>query len=357
MSTTVTPLLNLQRLVSTGRAEWIPFSLDVGAFPGFTEPVMARFRQETGSEKPEEFFDYDFRTVSLHGRFAGDDPAALHESVAPGTKFDEWGIGHWAGGAAGTYEKTFPPLIKAQSIGEVESLPVPLIDAAGVARAVQDYHERGYPVCGYAGSVYEWSWWLRGMQEFMMDLVTAPGMAEAIVRKVAGYTKALAMETARAGIDILCFYDDAGMQTGLQISPAMWRHFIKPHWRDILESVRASYPRCVFFLHSCGRIEEIIPDIIEVGFDILHPVQPECMEFLDMREKYGRELVLCACISAQKLFPFGTPAAVTDWVRNARQLCSQDNHTVICPSNLIQPETPWENIVAFVEAAKGHRTD
>ena len=217
---------------------------------------------------------------------------------------------------------------------------------------MQDYHERGYPVFGYAGSVYEWSWFLRGMQEFMIDLAADAGMAEAIIRKVAEHTRCLALETARAGVDVLCFYDDVGMQTGMQISADMWRRFIKPRWRDILDSVRRVFPHCGFFLHSCGKMEEIIPDIIEVGFHILHPLQPECMDFRTLRAAYGRELTLCACISAQRLFPFGTPQDVRDWVLGAKRLCSADNRTLICPSNMIQPETPWENILAFAETAR-----
>lgn len=343
---------NLRRLADGGEGEWIPFTLDVGAMRGFTEPVMARFRQETGAERPEEFFDYDFRTQSLSASFSGGDPAALHDCVEPGTVFDEWGIGHWAGGAAASYERIFPPLADAESAACVEALPTPVIERGKAAAVVRAYHERGYPVFGYAGSVYEWSWWLRGMQEFMMDLVGDPAMAEAVLAKVADYTRTLALETARAGVDVLCFYDDAGMQTGMQISPDMWRRFVKPRWRDVLGSVRSAFPRCLFFLHCCGQIQEIIPDIIEVGFQVLHPVQPECMEFREIRQRYGRELVLCASMSAQRLFPFGTPDDVREWVRATRQLCSSDNRAILCPSNLIQPETPWENIVAFADAAR-----
>ena len=347
-----TLLENLKALVNARGAEWIPFTLDVGAIPGFTGPAMAKFRKKTGAERPEEFFDYDFRTASLTAGFAGDDPASLHESVESGTTFDEWGIGHWAGGAAGTYEKTFPPLGTARSVADVESLPTPIIDVGQTVKTVHDYHARGYPVFGYAGSVYEWSWWLRGMQDFMMDLASDPGIAEAVIRKVAEYTKTLALETAGAGIDVLCFYDDAGMQTGMQISAEMWRRFVKPHWQDILDSVRNAHPDCVFFLHSCGDIEQIVPDIVDVGFQILHPVQPECMDFRRIKGTYGRHLVLCSCISAQQVFPFGTPDDVRQWVHKSRAMYSSDNHTIICPANLIQPETPWENIVAFAEAAR-----
>ena len=76
------------------------------------------------------------------------------------------------------------------------------------------------------------------MQQFMMDLLAAPDMAEAVIRKVTEYTKTLAQESARAGIDVLCFYDDAGMQTGLQIDPELWRRFIRPRWHEVLDAVR-----------------------------------------------------------------------------------------------------------------------
>ncbi len=330
----------------------MPFTLDVGSFPGLTEPILERFRQETGSERPEEFFDYDFRTASLSAHFGGDDPRTLHESVEAGTTFDEWGIGHWAGGAKATYEKTYPPLARAESGVDVESLPTPVIETGQVDGAVRAYRQRGYPVFGYGGSVYEWSWWLRGMEAFMMDLAANPTLAEAVIEKVAAYTTSLALESARAGIDVLCFYDDAGMQAGMQLSPEMWRRFIKPRWREILETVRRAYPETVFFLHSCGKIDEIIPDIIDVGFHILHPIQPECMEFETIHRRYGRELTLCACISAQRTFPFGTPEEIKQWVRDVQELCSKDCRGLLCPSNMVQPETPWENIVAFVEAAR-----
>ena len=349
MNTTTDRIENLRELARGGNGQWIPFTLDVGAVPGFTEPVMHRFRRETGGERPEELFDYDFRTRSLTARFGGDDPAALHTSVKPGTTFDEWGIGHWAGGAEATYEKILSPLVNAVTAADVEALPTPVIEVGQAPAAVQDYHDRGYPVFGYAGSVYEWSWWLRGMEGFMVDLVANPDLAEAIVEKVATYTRTLALETARAGVDVLCFYDDAGMQTGMQISPTLWRRFIKPRWRETLNAVRTAFPESIFFLHSCGNIQEIIPDIAEVGFNILHPLQPECMPFRDVHQRHGSRLLLCATISAQQLFPFGTPDEIRAWVRSTRTFCAPDNRAILCPSNLVQPETPWENILAFVE--------
>ncbi|MCC6696464.1 MAG: hypothetical protein IT365_12605 [Candidatus Hydrogenedentes bacterium] len=344
---------NLRSLLRNDHGDWIPFTLDVGGVPGFTAPILERFKQETGSHHPEEYFDYDFRTVSLKTRFGGDNAASLHGTVPQGTTFDEWGIGHWAGGASGTYEKTFPPLANAMTAKDVERLPVPVIEQGSAREAAQAYHDRGYPVFGYAGSVYEWSWWLRGMENFLVDLLGDAPMAEAVLFKVTEYTKTLALASAEAGIDVLCFYDDAGMQTGMQIDPDLWRRFIKPRWRDVLDAVRGRYPDAAFFLHSCGNIEAIVPDIIELGFDILHPIQPECMDFKTIHRRYGRDITLCATISAQRLFPFGTPEEIRQWVCETRENCARDNRAILCPSNRVQPETPWENIVALAEAARG----
>jgi uroporphyrinogen decarboxylase len=210
-------------------------------------------------------------------------------------------------------------------------------------------------VFGYAGSIYEWSWWLRGMQAFLEDLLLAPALAEAITYKVAAYTCALALASAQAGIEVLCFYDDAGMQTGLQLDPRLWRHFIKPRWREVLEAVRTRFPGCLFFLHSCGDIRAILADIVELGFHILHPVQPECMDLASVKREFGRELVLCATLSAQRLLPFGSPAQVREEVRRLATLFREDGRAILCPSNRLQPETPWENVLAFAEEAHALR--
>ncbi len=350
------PAENLRRLLRGERPAWIPFSLDVGAIPGLTEPILRRFAAETGAADPAEAFDYDFRTFSLKARFPAD-PLEFHRAPPPGVRFDEWGIGHWAGGAAGTYEKMLSPLAEAGTVGEVEAYPDPRLEEVDPA-PVGEYRRRGYPVFGYAGSLYEWSWWLRGMEQFLADLMLRPQLAEAVLEKVARYTRRLALASARAGIEVLCFYDDAGMQRGMQISPQLWRRFLKPRWQAILEAVRAQHPEARFFLHSCGDIRPIVPDLVEIGFHILHPIQPECMSLAEVFRSFGRDLTVCATLSAQRLLPFGTPQEVRQEVRRLKALLQDPPPGgrwggILCPSNRIQPETPWENVVAFVEEARG----
>jgi uroporphyrinogen decarboxylase len=347
----ITPIDNLRALLDGGSGRWIPFSLDVGAIPGFSEPIRRKFREKTGAEDPAEYFRTDLRTFSLSARFGGDDPARLHGPVLPGTTFDEWGIGHRSAAVEGTVDKNYPPLGRATCVADVEALPSPIVEIAADTSAIEAWHEQGYAVFGYAGSIYEWSWWLRGMENFLMDLVDQPALAEAVVRKVEGYTTRLAVATARAGIDVLSFYDDAGMQRGMQIAPALWRQFIKPAWRRVLAAVRQAVPKARFFLHSCGRIDAILPDIIDVGFDVLHPVQPECMDFQAVHRQYGHQILLAATISAQKIFPFSSPDEVRREVRRLAEAIGPSRRAILMPSNVIQPETPWENVVAFAEEA------
>jgi uroporphyrinogen decarboxylase len=346
-------LSNLRELLDGRSPAWIPFSVDIGAIPGLTEPVLRELQRRTGATDAAEFFKTDYRLHSLKARFGGGDPASLHAGTPPDTTFDEWGVGHWAGGTEGTLDKMFPPLAAAASVSDVETLPSPVIEA-GDAAAVQAFHAAGYPVFGYAGSIYEWSWWLRGMEQFLMDLLAEPQLAEAVIRKVEEHTTRLALATAAAGVDVLCFYDDAGTQHGMQIAPALWRRHVKPAWRRLIETVRRRAPDARFFFHCCGKIDPIVPDLIEAGFDILHPLQPECMEFEAHYRASGRRAVLCATLSAQRVFPFGTPDDVLREVRRLAAIAA-DRRTLLLPSNRIQPETPWENLVAFVEEARALR--
>ena len=314
--------------------------------------MLKTFARETGATDPADYFQTDYRCFSLACRFGGDDPALLHDSLPEGTTFDEWGIGHYGGETEATVDKQFPPLAKAESIHDVETLPLPKIERDADLSPVRAFHESGYAVFGYAGSIYEWSWWLRGMEAFLMDLAINPILAEAVVRHVERHTTALALASAEAGVDVLCFYDDAGTQRGMQISPQTWRRYIKPAWGRVLDAVRATHPDVRFFLHSCGAIDPIVPDVIELGFHVLHPIQPECMDFGAVWREYGRDITLAACISAQRTLPFGSPEDVKREIARMADVVGPTRRAILLPSNRIQPETPWENVVAFVEACR-----
>lgn len=351
----MTPRENLRALVSGKSPEWVPFTMDVGGSEGFTAAIQKRFEAETGTADPAEHFDYDMRIVSLSRRFGGENPRRFHPEAPPGTEFDEWGIGHWAGGAEDTYEKMFPPFAAMESPKDVQRYPEPIVVEGTAAEKARALHARGYPAIGYAGSIYEWSWWLRGMEQFMVDLLADPPLARAIIARVSAFTAKLALATAEAGIDVLSFYDDAGSQYGMQVSPDLWRTFIKPAWKGVLDSVRRRHPQAIFFLHSCGNIDPIVPDVVELGFHILHPIQPECMDAAAVKQKWGDRIVPCATLGAQHTLSLSTAEEVRKETERVMERLAFDGRAIVCPSNRIQPETPWENVLAFASAARGHR--
>ncbi len=350
----LSPRENLRNLVSGKTPDWVPFTMDIGGSEGFTTAIQRRFKAETGATDPAEYFDYDLRVVSVERRFGGSNPRRWHPDAPSNTEFDEWGIGHWAGGAEDTYERMFPPMARMDGVEAVSAFPEPVIDIAEAAQRVRALHDRGYPAIGYAGSIYEWSWWLRGMEQFMVDLLAAPAFARAVIAKVAGFTRRLALATAAAGIDVLAFYDDAGSQYGMQVSPELWRTFVKPAWKGVLDAVRQRHSDAVFFLHSCGNIEAIVPDIVELGFHILHPIQPECMDAPAIKKRWGGRIIPCATLGAQRTLSMSTAEEVRRETFRVMDTLAYDGRAILCPSNRIQPETPWENVQAFARAAREH---
>ena len=188
----------------------------------------------------------------------------------------------------------------------------------------------------------------------MVALLQEPGLAQAIVEKATRFTARLALETARAGIDVLAFYDDAGSQWGMQVSPEVWRAAIKPAWKTVLDTVRKQFPGAVFFLHSCGNIEAIVADIVELGFHILHPIQPECMDPAKVKKAWGARIVPCATLGAQRTLTLSSAEEVRHETARLMDSLGADRRCILCPSNRSQPETPWENVLAFHSAAYRH---
>ncbi len=110
-----------------------------------------------------------------------------------------------------------------------------------------------------------------------------------------------------------------------------------------------------FFLHSCGNITDIVADIVELGFHILHPIQPECMDPAAVKARWGGQIVACATLGAQRTLSLSSPADVRRETTRLMDTIGADRRCIVCPSNRVQPETPWENVLAFSSAARSHR--
>ena len=114
-------------------------------------------------------------------------------------------------------------------------------------------------------------------------------------------------------------------------------------------------PDLLIFYHSCGYVLPFIDELIEIGVDILNPVQPECMDFAEVHAKFGSRLSFWSTIGTQSTLPFGTPAQVKEVVERNLRLCGTKGGIVIGPTHMVEPEVPWENLVAMKEACEQFR--
>ena len=153
-------------------------------------------------------------------------------------------------------------------------------------------------------------------------------------------------------MDILFTGDDVGTQHGMMMSPTSWRSWLKPLLAKVIASARAVNPDIPVWYHSDGKIEAIIPDLIEVGVTILNPVQPECMDPARLKKQYGDQLSFWGCVGTQSTMPWGTPEEVRDTVKRLIQTVGEGGGLVIGPTHVLEPEVPWENVLALADAVR-----
>lgn len=137
------------------------------------------------------------------------------------------------------------------------------------------------------------------------------------------------------------------------IPPHIWRKYFKPRMKIIIDTLKSYSRNSIYiFYHSDGYIEPIIPDLIEIGVQILNPIQPECMNLAEIKRRYGDRLVLHGTISVQRTIPFGTVEDVRKEVISRIEECGRNGGLVIAPAHTPQPDMPIENIVAVYETTQ-----
>jgi uroporphyrinogen decarboxylase len=316
-------------------------------------PAIERLlREHCAPQTPRDYFKMDITRVTVQptklprSRFA-----PWLDVKADMAQVDEWGV-WWRTGGFHHFAEIESPL---RGTFELEKYPWPDLDQpyrfAGVREQVAKLHRQGFAVAASAGSVFERSWYLRGLEELMMDLVTAPAVAHQLFERTAAFQRQVAVEFARAGVDIIITGDDIAGQNGLLMSLATWREFLKPRLAATVRAVKAANAGTFVFYHSDGNVEAAIPDLIETGIDILNPVQPECMDPAAIKQRFGDRLSFWGTVSVQRTMPFGTPSDVRAEVQARIRDVGRDGGLILAPAHVLMPETPWENIVAFFEAA------
>lgn len=262
--------------------------------------------------------------------------------------YDWWGVG-WSTETEG-YWPLVAPLAESQDL-EAFAWPDPnatnlLDDAAAliVGDGGQHWIAPNFGFC-----LFERAWSLRGFENFSMDLAADQHFAGALLDRIADIQVALARRFVGLGVDAGYLGDDYGAQRGMLFSPRTWRELFKPRLARIFSVFRqAGLP---VILHSDGDIAEIIPDLLEIGLDVLNPVQPEVLNLAHLKRDYGDRLAFFGGVSTQTVLPFGKPdevRAATE--RCVRLLAGDGTGLVLATSHRMTADIPMANVDALLEA-------
>jgi uroporphyrinogen decarboxylase len=228
-------------------------------------------------------------------------------------------------------------------------------------RAKVLYETTDYAVMvAFGANLLEWGQYLCRMDQFLFDLIDNPVKAGALLDKLTEMHLAnldRLLPAVDGYVQIIQMGDDLGTQNGLEISPRLYREVFKPRQKMIYEAVRRK-SGLRLFLHSCGAIADILPDLIEIGVEIINPVQTSArgMDPARLKREYGKDLTFWGggC-DTQRILPLGTPAEIRAHVRERMALLSEGGGFVFNQVHNIMPHVPPENIAAMVEAAREFR--
>jgi len=198
-------------------------------------------------------------------------------------------------------------------------------------------------------TMFETAWALRGLERMLMDFVEKPDLAARILDIPYHYHLTAAQKLVEMGVDIIWIGDDVGAQKSMLISPQLWRAVLKPRIKNYIGRLKEINPALKIAYHSDGVINPIIPDLVEVGVDILNPIQPACMDPARIKEEFGDRLCFWGTIDEQHTLPFGTPRDVENEVKARLQTVGKGGGLIIGPTHHVQLDTPMENFRAMVD--------
>lgn len=203
----------------------------------------------------------------------------------------------------------------------------------------------------WAGDLWERATFMRGMEQILEDLVLHPTFVHDLLNALTAYIIDTIRILVRTGdFECIAVSDDYGTQHGLLMSPAHWREFVKPCLARIYAFAK-THGRAVFH-HSCGHVTPIVPDLIDIGLDILHPIQPETMDIARLKHEYGRYLTFCGGVPTQGLLVTGTPDEVRAEVRRLKQEMGRGGGYILEPGITIQADVPAANLFALIDEAR-----
>lgn len=250
------------------------------------------------------------------------------------------------------------PLKDAATATDIESYPFPDPNAEGryddAIRTMARYGNDYAIVGNIETTFWETAWYLVGLEKLMTDMMMEVPYVEPLFDRIMEINLETGRNLIRLGADIILAGDDFGSQQSLLMDPDTWRRLFKPRIKYLFEEWRKVNPDIKIAWHSCGSINPIIDDFIEIGLDILNPLQPLAtgMDAENLIRQFGSRLTYFGGIDIQNLLPQGPPEKIKSEVKRIAEIFGKRSGYILAPAHNIQNDTPVENILALFEAVR-----
>ncbi len=266
--------------------------------------------------------------------------------VAPGHVRDEWGVvwNRTVDEDIGIVENRVLAEASLEGWAPPEPRPAELLHEYPLF--IARYPDR-YRLASVGISLYERAWTLRGMDNLLMDMLERPEFVHALFDRITEYNLAQIELACAYDIDGVWIGDDWGSQSGLIMGPALWREFLKPRVTRMYQRIRQHGKRV--FIHSCGDVKELLPELIEAGLDVFNPFQPEVLDVFETKRRFAGRLSFWGGISVQRLLPHGTPEEVRRETKELLARLGEGGGYIAAPSHAMTADIPPKNMMALIE--------
>jgi uroporphyrinogen decarboxylase len=322
-----------------------------------TPEMLAKLRAALGYESNEQLlrrFGVDIRRVA---------PAYVGPPLSrgsDGTREDMWGVRRMpVSHGTGVYQEICHyPLARAQGVEDLERHRWPQVDwldYASLAPQVERLNQREqYAIILGNGNIFETAWYLRGLEQMLVDCLVRPAFVAALLRRIADFYIAYftaALTEARGLIDVAFTADDVATQRGPLLSLELWRRLLKPEHARLNRTLHDLGVPVVY--HSDGAIAPFLDDFVEMGIDALDPVQlsADGMDPAELKARARGRLCFHGGVDVQATLPFGTPEQVRRRSRELIATLGQGGGYIFGPAHAIQEDTPVENVLAMFDTA------
>ena len=380
----MTPRERVLAAINHEEPDRVPIVMGVSNATGIKMKTYQGIKKLIGVEAPDEYIyewpelgtaKIDEATMQcLHSDVRGVrdvEPASVRErnqKREPHSPcIDSWGSGQKEI-EPGVWYPGVHPMSAARTIEEIENYPWPdmsdptrIAHVKETAKVLADQNEYAILATPWLLFPLERAFAMQGMDTFLMNMALYPEFAEALLKKIAEVCKTLIgpfLAELGEHVDIIKIGDDLGTQESLLMSPKMYRQILKPIHADYIQFIKERTHAKVFF-HTDGDVFPLIDDFIEIGIDILNPIQTSAGKMSDLRalkQRFGKNMVFCGAIDTHRILPHGTPEEVRQEVRRAIRELGPGGGYMVSSVHTIMNDVPPENVLAMVDAVEefGH---